>query len=168
MAEEKKEPWRTMGDDEYYQRLAGKCGYPDSKRLPEIFRRMLPPIEAQMILHMPAHEEDLMQKMSLDRETVDKHLRHLYEGGICNPGRVGWRLLPTYWQIKDAASPSFKFDAERELLAGRGSIWERFEKEEWFPRQREEYRIRTEGACGCRTFQPDYSLLEGNRWHPWC
>ena len=143
-----KEQWRTMSDDEMYGKISGKLGYTDSKRLPVILSRLFPPIEAQMILHMPAKEEDLVQKMSLDRGTVDKHLKHLYEGGICNPGRVGWRMLPTYWQLKDAASPSSKFDWEREGLVGVGSVWSDFEEQEWFPRQREEYRTRAEAATG--------------------
>lgn len=151
----KKEPWRTMSDDEYYKAMAALMDYPHSERLPKIFKFWISPRECQEILHMPAQAEDLMEKMHLDRETIEKDLKHLYEGGICNPSRKGWRILPVYGILKDGASPSWKYDYERDYgpdgLYGKGSISQQFEELEWWPRVHEEYKQYSGGGPLMRT-----------------
>ena len=66
--------------NELYLELAARHGFPKSKLLALIFRKMVTPDQAKLLLQLPDTEpEDIPGNLGLTKETVDSHLQEMFE-----------------------------------------------------------------------------------------
>ena len=136
-----------------YQELAARMNYDGSKYLPRIFKKAFTLEQATVALglYTPSEEiagilgiskeevegdvqrhqiEAIAKKLNLDKETVDKHIRYMFELGYALPTRRGWRFARNQLQAKDSqTNPKFDEELGDEYF----DLWEAFLKVEAYP-----------------------------------
>jgi Pyruvate/2-oxoacid:ferredoxin oxidoreductase delta subunit len=108
--------------DAIYKELAAKITGGRSETLPKILAKMANLEQARLIAALPDTDrspaagrslevsDKFAQKLGLDKKTVDKHIRELYEKGLLFPTRTGPQMARTYMQLHDAALGNPKYD----------------------------------------------------------
>jgi NAD-dependent dihydropyrimidine dehydrogenase PreA subunit len=89
--------------DPIYQELATKMGKPDLENLPGLLAKLADPEEARILNELSASSETLAERLHLDREVVEKHLKALFEKGLVFQGRSGWHLIRSWGALHDSA-----------------------------------------------------------------
>ena len=107
-----------------YEQLAAKIGTGRSDTIPRILARMANLEQAKLVAALPDPDRDanagrslevsdeFARKLNLDKATVDKHIRELYEKGLLFPTRVGPQMARTFMQLHDSALGNPKYDEE--------------------------------------------------------
>jgi NAD-dependent dihydropyrimidine dehydrogenase PreA subunit len=97
--------------DPVYEELAAKMRRPKSKALPKLLQRLANPEQARIVRELPSSTEEIAKKLDLDKETVEKHIRTLYEKGLISPGKRGWNMAATWgWLHDTSGSANSKYD----------------------------------------------------------
>ena len=89
--------------DPIYQELAAKMGKPDLKNLPLLLAKLADPEEARILNVLTASAEVIAEKLNLAKDTLDKHLKVLFEKGLVFQGKTGWHLTRTWGALHDSA-----------------------------------------------------------------
>jgi len=89
--------------DPVYQKLATKMGKPDLKNLPLLLAKLADLEEARILNELSASSEAIAEKLHLDREIVEKHLKALFEKGLVFQGKTGWHLIRSWGALHDSA-----------------------------------------------------------------
>jgi Na+-translocating ferredoxin:NAD+ oxidoreductase subunit B len=115
-----------------YSELAAKFGFPESKVLPQIIKKLASPEEASIMLQCTATSEQIAEKLSMDKQKVDDLIQVMYEKGLVFPTRKGWRIGRMIDSLHDMTLTNLKF---WDSYGGKeyGDLWRKFEREEWFP-----------------------------------
>ncbi len=115
-----------------YRQLAARYGWPDSRYLPLILRRLVTPEEAKILLQFTAPSEEIAERLDMDKETVDRHLQELFEKGVAFPSRKGWRLGRTVDTLQQLTLSNPKY---WDSYGGSeyADLWNAFERLEWWP-----------------------------------
>ena len=110
--------------DPIYHELAAKIGGGRAGNTPHILARMANLEQAKLVAALPDPDRDatagrslevsdeFAKKLGLDKETVDKHIRELYEKGLLFPTRGGPQMARTQMQFHDAALGNPKYDED--------------------------------------------------------
>jgi electron transport complex protein RnfB len=122
----------SQSSSDSYQELAAKFGFPNSKYLPAILRKVASPLQAQMLLHLTANNDQIAEKLNLDKQVVVDAMQELFEKGVAFPVSKGWRLGRMIDALHDMTLTNLKF---WDSYGGKeyGDLWRKFEAEEWFP-----------------------------------
>ena len=121
-----------MKKDAIYKELAIKHGWPKSKFLPLIFKKMVTPEQAKIMLQLTAPLEEIVEKLGMDKALVEKQLQELFEKGLVFPTKKGWRLNRDATALHDLTLNNTKYwnsYGGKEIA----DLWRAFEKLEWFP-----------------------------------
>jgi len=89
--------------DPVYQELATKMGKPDLKNLPLLLAKLTNLEEAKILNVLTATSEIIAEKLNLDLDTINKHLKALFEKGLVFQGKTGWHLTRTWGGLHDNA-----------------------------------------------------------------
>ena len=89
--------------DPIYQELATKMGKPDLKNLPLLLAKLADPEEARILNELSASTEVIAERLNLNRETVENHLKALFEKGLVFQGKTGWHLIRSWGALHDSA-----------------------------------------------------------------
>jgi electron transport complex protein RnfB len=102
--------------DPIYEQLAAKIvGGRGGGNIVKILSKMANLEQAKLVAALPDPDrsasagrslevsDKFAQKLGLDKETVDKHIRELYEKGLLFPTKNGPQMARTYLQLHDAA-----------------------------------------------------------------
>ncbi len=121
-----------MKKDAIYKELVIKHGWPKSKFLPLIFKKMVTPEQAKIMLQLTAPLEEIVEKLGMDNTLVEKHLQELFEKGLVFPTKKGWRLNREVMALHDLTLSNTKY---WNSYGGTefADLWSAFEKLEWFP-----------------------------------
>ena len=110
--------------DPIYEELAAKIGTGRSDTVPRILARMANLEQARLVAALPDADREaaagrslevsneFARKLGLDKATVDKHIRELYEKGLLFPTRAGPQMARTFMQLHDSALGNPKYDEE--------------------------------------------------------
>ena len=159
MAEEKKYPISLKEVEAEYQELSARMNYDGSKYLPRILKRAFTLEQARVALELYASTgeiadtlgiskeeveseaqkyqvEAIAKKLGIDKETIEKHIRYMFELGFGFPTRRGWKFARTMMQAKDSqTNPKYDEQLGDEYF----DLWEAFQKIEayptWYPQQ---------------------------------
>ena len=165
---EKKYPISLKEVEAEYQELSAKVNFGGSRYLPRIMKKAFTLEQARVALEFDASSEEIAstlgiskeeidsdvqkyqaeaiaKKLNLDKETVEKHIRYMFEVGFAFPTRRGWRFARSALQIKDSQTNS-KFDEQ--LGDEYFDLWEAFQKTELFPSFYLQSRLVTAGKLG--------------------
>lgn len=108
--------------DAIYKELAAKIAGGRADNMAKILARMANLEQARLVAALPDTDrsptagrslevsDKFAQKLGLDKKTVDKHIRELYEKGLLFPTRTGPQMARTYMQLHDAALGNPKYD----------------------------------------------------------
>jgi NAD-dependent dihydropyrimidine dehydrogenase PreA subunit len=108
--------------DPVYKELAAKIGMGDSEIMQRIFARLANMEQARILQALPDPDlgptqgrtlevsEKFAQKLNMDKKTVDKHIRELFEKGVVFPTKKGPSLARTILQLHDGALGNPKYD----------------------------------------------------------
>ena len=115
-----------------YQELAGKFGYPQSKYLPMIIKKVASPEQAKMMLQLTATNEQIAERLHMDNQKVEDAMQELFQKGVAFPTSKGWRLGRMIDALHDMTLTNTKY---WDSYGGKeyGDLWRKFEEEEWFP-----------------------------------
>lgn len=136
-----------------YQELAGAMNWANSLYLPRIFKKAFtleqagialeftisPEEIASMLAISPDEAESNAQqyqveaiavKLGLEKETVEKHIRYMFELGFAFPTRRGWRWARDAMQMRDSQTNT-KYDEQ--LGDEYFDLWKAFERVEMYP-----------------------------------
>jgi len=121
-----------MKKNAIYKELAARHGWPKSKFLPLIFKKMVTPEQAKIMLQLTAQVEEIAEKLGMDKEKVEKHIQELFEKGLAFPTRKGWRLNRDVMALHDMtlSNPKYWNSYGGTEFA---DLWRAFEKVEWYP-----------------------------------
>ena len=122
----------SQKSDGLYQQLAGKFGFAQSKYLPDIIRKLASPEQAQIMLQLTATNEEIAERLNMDRAKVEQTMQELFEKGVVFPVKKGWRLGRMIDSLHDMTLTNLKF---WDSCGGTeyADLWRKFEREEWFP-----------------------------------
>ncbi|MBT7086024.1 MAG: 4Fe-4S binding protein [Desulfobacterales bacterium] len=117
---------------ELYEELSAKHGWPESKYLPMIIRKMITPDQAQILLQLPANSESISKNIGIEKEIVDNNMQEMFEKGIAFPSKKGWRLGRIIDSLHDLTLSNKKYwdSYGGEEIA---NLWNAFEELEWLP-----------------------------------
>jgi len=120
-----------MTTGEIYSKLIEKINYPNpkSERLLRIFRKLVNPDEARLLLELPSEPPDLARKLGVNEDAVRKMIRELTEKGMIITTGKGPRMVRDVTQFHDANLASSDKWVDTELL----DLWKDFYEVEWFP-----------------------------------
>ncbi|MFC1825090.1 ATP-binding protein [Thermodesulfobacteriota bacterium] len=115
-----------------YQELAAKHGFPNSKYLPLIFKRLATEDQVKILLQFPGTSETIAEKLSMDQAELEKNVQELFEKGMAFPSSKGWRGGRMMDSVHDLTLSNKKY---WESYGGTefGLLWRAFERIEWFP-----------------------------------
>ena len=122
----------SQKSDGLYPQLAGKFGFAQSKYLPDIIRKLASPEQAQIMLQLTATNEEIAERLNMDRAKVEQTMQELFEKGVVFPVKKGWRLGRMIDSLHDMTLTNLKF---WDSCGGTeyADLWRKFEREEWFP-----------------------------------
>ena len=116
-------------NNDVYQELTDRILLSGSKLIPELFRMVVDPDEAALLLAMPGTPEQLAAAVGRSAEEVDAACRALYQKGVAfksfRGGALGYKMCRNLIQFHDATI--LWTGATREFL----DLWQRFMEEEW-------------------------------------
>jgi electron transport complex protein RnfB len=110
--------------DAIYREIASKIWGASVEHTAQILARMANLEQAKLVVALPDPDrskgaerslevsEEFARKLDLDKDTVDKHIRELYEKGLLFPTRAGPQIARTIIQLHDAALGNPKYDDE--------------------------------------------------------
>ncbi|MBW2622818.1 MAG: hypothetical protein JRD68_07910, partial [Deltaproteobacteria bacterium] len=108
--------------DPVYKELAARIGMGDSEIMQRILARLADLEQAKILQALPDPDlestagrtlevsQKFAQKLNLDKKTVDKHIRELYEKGVVFPTRKGPAMARTFLQLHDSSLGNPKYD----------------------------------------------------------
>jgi len=97
--------------DPVYKELAAKVGEADSIHMPHMLARLATLEQAKILNMIESPIEEITEKLSLDKETVENHLQVMSEKGLAHKGRTGWHLIRSWRGARDTvASSNSKYD----------------------------------------------------------
>jgi formate hydrogenlyase subunit 6/NADH:ubiquinone oxidoreductase subunit I len=112
-----------------YQQMTDKIMLTGSRLIPELFRMIVDPEEARLLLAMPGTPEELAGRVGRSPEELERMCRTLYQKGVAfksfKGGGLGYKMCANLIQFHDAtilwseATPEFH------------ALWQRFMEEEW-------------------------------------
>ena len=124
---------------EVYNQLSERLNFPSSGYLPRILERMLTPEEGKLVLELPAQNDEIARKLSMDEEVVKKKLEELRQRGLVWPGPEGLRFGPTFEHLRAifliTAEKFMSVESLEELM----DMWKEFYKAEWCQAQGKYY-----------------------------
>lgn len=118
-----------MKEDDAYRKLAEKWDYPDSSRFRKILEAIMTLEEANLLCEMPTPTptEDLVKKVNMSQESLEKKLHELACRGLVITGKKGHMAPASMGQLHDASLSS----AEEHIPAGVYDLWRDFHDKEW-------------------------------------
>jgi len=116
-----------------YQDLAVRHGYPHSKYLPMIFKRMVSEQQADILLQFPARTKEIAENLKIDSAVIESELQELFEKGVAFPTSKGWRLGRIIDSVHDLTLSNTKY---WNAYGGveYAHLWRAFETLEWIPK----------------------------------
>ena len=94
-----------------YVELSSKIGEASSPIMPHVFKRLVDIEQANILNMIESPIEEIAEKLSLDKETVEKQIQVMFEKGLTMPGKSGWHLIRSWGSLHDsAASSNPKYD----------------------------------------------------------
>ena len=135
-----------MNEADPHVELAARLGYGQSKRLPEIFRRLATLEQARLVVDLPAPPDDLAERFKMPVARVKELLEDLFLKGLIFPRnfqtREGYRFGRSIEQLHDSTQAMTKLDGQ--LAPWLFEMWDEFVNEEWFPNLAREYAERAQ------------------------
>ncbi|MEE8419732.1 MAG: hypothetical protein V3S02_06440, partial [Dehalococcoidales bacterium] len=136
-----------------YQELAALMNWADSLYLPRIFKKAFTLEQAGIALEFTISPEEIAStlgispeevessaqqhqveaiavKLGLEKETVEQHIRYMFELGYAFPTRKGWRWARDVMQMRDSQTNT-KYDEQ--LGDEYFDLWKAFERVEMYP-----------------------------------
>jgi len=107
-----------------YREVVVRLGREDLEIMPRILARMMSLEQAKILQALPDLALEPMsgrtleisrkfaQKFNLDKVSVDKHIRELYEKGVVFPTKKGPVMARNFYQLHDASLTNPKYDKE--------------------------------------------------------
>ncbi len=107
-----------------YRELAARIGAGESEYVARILAKLANPEQAKIVAALPDPNqtasaartlevtEEFAKSLNLDKKTVDKHIRELFEKGLVFPTKKGPSMARTFIQLHDAALGNPKFDKD--------------------------------------------------------
>jgi Na+-translocating ferredoxin:NAD+ oxidoreductase subunit B len=117
-----------------YSELSARYGFPKSKLLPLILRKIVNPEQAKILLQFPAESSSaIADKLGLTQDIVDQHLQEMFEKGIALQTKKGWRMARMIDSLHDLTLCNKKY---HESYGGDEyyDLWNIFGQTEWWPR----------------------------------
>jgi len=112
---------------EAYQRLAEMSAHPNSERLLGVLANAMTPEEAAFLLELPAANDHLAARFSLDEKAVEKKMDELMRRGLIVPSRKGARFPINLGFLHEAMLSSAPELIPPELPR----LWKAFYESEW-------------------------------------
>ena len=118
-----------MSDDDRYKKLAEKIFMGDSQRIPEIFKAIASPEEADALLAMPGNAAQIATALGIEEPAAAEMLEGLFRKGLAFKKQTGdgtvYRMCRDLMQFHDASI--LWPEAPRSFL----DLWQSFMEEEW-------------------------------------
>jgi len=122
--------------DPIYMELAGKLGMRNAEHMARILSKLANLEQAKIVAALPDPDRDpklgrgldvseaFAKKLGMSKETVDKHIRTMYEEGLLFPTRGGPSMARTFLQLHDAAlgNPRYEKQLGKEYFDLWGSL----------------------------------------------
>jgi electron transport complex protein RnfB len=123
---------KTIDEQKIYQELAARHGWPESKYLPMIIKKMATIKQSEIMLLLPMTSEDIAEKLDMDKNEIDKELEELFEKGLVFPSKKGWRIGRQVDSLHDLTLSNKKY---WDSYGGTqiADLWNAFERLEWWP-----------------------------------
>jgi len=135
-----------MDESDVYVKLAGKVNFPKSRYIRQVFRKLVTPEEAEMLLALPASPSELAEGFQMDEATASWKLDEFVRNGVAIPLEKGGVLrhfcVAHIIQFHDASIHAVinkKYEPVQDEIV---ALWQQFRETEWFEvlREREESR----------------------------
>lgn len=118
-----------MSQKTIYNKLAEKLGLAESRLLPLIFKELVTPHEARLLLELPATPGELSIKFSLNEKRTKEILDRLMVKGIAIPlvkeGVSRYFIVRNALQLHDS---SLQYEISEKVI----SLWQEFRENEWY------------------------------------
>ena len=121
-----------MAESYVFAELASRMNYPESERLKAVFKAMVTPEEARILLELPAAPYEIAKKLDLDRQTILAQVEGLFQRGLAVPTSKGYFLPRAIGQFHDTCL------TDPGLTTELADLWQEFSEEEWFRDHAEE------------------------------
>jgi len=118
-----------MKNDNVYTEMANKLNQPNSKILIKILRKLISPVDAKLLLMLPAELSTLSKQSGLDENAVKQKLQEFLERGFVFPTSKGLQFARDTSQLHDATLASADKWIDDELL----NLWREYHETEWIP-----------------------------------
>lgn len=123
-----------------YGLLAERHKYPNSQRYRRVLEALMTPLQAQIVAELPAHPQEIAEKLGLSEASVLRELEWLFQRGVVSvkdiPSRKGfrfWNDVGLLWTYTLSLLKLKGFNGE--VL----KRWGDFVEQEWYPRLAQEY-----------------------------
>jgi electron transport complex protein RnfB len=110
--------------DQVYYDLAARLAPDDKEFMPRIIARLANQVEARIVAALPDPDlkpvagrsleisEAFASRLNMDKATVEKHIRALFEKGLVFPTKKGPTMARSLYQLHDSALGNPKYDGE--------------------------------------------------------
>lgn len=130
-----------MDESDVYTKLAARVNFPKSRYIRQVFRKLVTPEEAEMLLALPASPVELAEAFQIDEATVNKKLDEFVRKGVAIPIEKGGVLrhfcVAHIIQFHDASLHAVinkKYEPLQDEIV---TLWQQFRETEWFEVLRE-------------------------------
>lgn len=119
-----------------YAELAERVGFPKSRFIPKVFRKLVTPEDARLLLALPRPPEELAAEFEMDVAAIEAKLDEFDRKGVAIPLEKGgarqYFCVNNVIQVHDATIHAILAErypgADYEIVR----MWERFRETEWF------------------------------------
>jgi len=118
-----------MKTDNIYLEVAKRLNQPNSQIVLRIVKKLMSPMDAKLLLMLPAEPGTLSRQSGLDENTVKQKLQEFLERGFVFPTSKGLQFARDASQLHDASLSSADRWIDEELL----DLWKEFHETEWIP-----------------------------------
>ncbi len=108
--------------DPIYLELAAKIDGADTEIIPRILAKLASLDQARLLKALPDRDrersarssfdlsEEFARKLGLDKDTLDGHIRELYQKGVVFPSKLGPQMVRNWMQMHDSTLSNPKYD----------------------------------------------------------
>lgn len=125
-----------MNQVDVYVKLAERAGFPQSRFIREVYKKLVTPEEGEMLLALPATPEEVAEKSRMDEATVKQKLDEFARKGVAIPREKEGVLRyfnPTHpIMLHDATTYATLYKKYEPVQDEVLELWRRFRETEWF------------------------------------
>jgi len=125
-----------MSENNVYAQLAGKVQMPESRWIPMILKKLIPPEEGRMLLELPLSVSEFSEKYQMGLEEAEQKLEEFANKGVSIPltkeGVLRYFCVSNVIQVHDATIHGALNKNYSSIPFEIIEMWKNFRETEWF------------------------------------